>query len=58
MQHAGTMKNSMEIPQKIKTTTTKNPRYPISGHLSKEHENTNLKRYMWLCVHHSIIYNI
>ena len=40
---AATMENSMEIPQKIKTRTTKWPIYSTSGYFSKEHENTNLK---------------
>ena len=45
-EHTGTIEDNMEIPQKIKNTTTKKPSDPISGHLSKEHENTNLRRYM------------
>ena len=31
--------------------------YPTSGCLSKEYNNTNLKRYSHLYVHHDIIYN-
>ena len=31
--------------------------YPTSGCLSKEYNNTNLKRYSHLYVHHGIIYN-
>ena len=48
------MENSMEDSQKISTPVW--PSYYISGYLSEEHENTNLKRYMHPCVHCTIIY--
>ena len=52
-----TMENSMEIPQKVKTKITRWSSHDTSGHLSKEREFTNLKRYSHLYVHHGIIYN-
>ena len=47
---AATMGDSMEVPPKIKSSST-------SGYLSEEIQNTNLKRYMHAYVHCSIIYN-
>ena len=54
---AATMKNSMEVPQKIKNRTTIWPSNSTFGHLSKENKNTNSKSNMHLHVHCSIIYN-
>ena len=51
------MENSMEIPQKTKHRNTIQSNNSTSGHLSKENENTNLKRYMYHYVYCSIIYN-
>ena len=51
------MKNSMEIPQKIKSRTTIWSNYSTSGYLSEEYKNINSKRYMHPYVHRSIIYN-
>ena len=44
------MENSVEILQKIKNRTTN------AGYVSKENENINSKRYMYLSVHGTIIY--
>ena len=52
-----TMENSMEVPQKIKTRTSIWPSNFNSEYLSKGIQNTNSKRYMYTCVHCSIIYN-
>ena len=52
-----TMENSTEIPQKVKTKITKWSSHDTSGHLSKECESTNLKRYRHFYVHHGIIYD-
>ena len=46
-----TMENSVEDPQNIKNRTT------TCAYLSKENESTNSKRYMFLPVHFSMIYN-
>ena len=43
--------------KKLKNRTTLWPRNSTSGYLSKELQYTNLKRYMHLYVHCSIIYN-
>ena len=51
------MENSMEIPKKIKNTTTIRSSNSTPGYLSKENENTNLKRYVYSYGHCSIIYN-
>ena len=58
------MENSMEVPQKLKNITVKNIYITViwsinytHGYLSKENENSNLKRYMCTNVHSSIIYN-
>ena len=40
------MENGMEVPQKIKNWITIWTSNSTSEHLSKENENTNLKRYM------------
>ena len=52
-----TLENSMAFPQKIKNITTIVYSNSTSGYLSKENENTNLKRYTYPHVHCSIICN-
>ena len=54
---AATVENSMKFPQKIKNGTTVWLRDSPSGNISEETWNTNLKEYMHLYVHCSIIYN-
>uniref|UniRef100_A0A9L0RLP6 DUF1725 domain-containing protein n=1 Tax=Equus caballus TaxID=9796 RepID=A0A9L0RLP6_HORSE len=54
---AATMEKSTEISQKIKNRNTIRSSYSTSGYLSKEHKNTNSKRYMHPYVHCSIINN-
>ena len=49
------MENSLEVPQKIKTKTTIQSSNSI-GYSSKDNENTNLKRYVHVYVHCSILY--
>ena len=47
----------METPQKIEHRTLPyDPAVPLLDILSKEGRNTNLKRYLHPCVHHSVIY--
>ena len=53
---AATMENIMEVPQKIKNITTIWSSNSITGYLSEENGNTNLKTYMHPNVHSSIIY--
>ena len=53
---AATVKNSMELPQKIKNGTVLLPRDSTSENISKETGNTNLKKYMHPYVHCSVIY--
>ena len=48
------MENNMVDPQKIKTRTT---RSSTSGKIPKGNKNTNLKRYLHLRIHSSVIYN-
>ena len=51
---------TVQIPQKKKKIKNKAivlSSYSTSGYLSKEYENTNLKRYIHPYVHLSIIYN-
>ena len=43
---AATVESSMEIPQKIKNGTASGPTKSISGNISKETQNTNLKEYI------------
>ena len=43
------MENSMEVVQKLKNRTIIRSRNPTSGNLSKDNENTNLKRYLTPC---------
>ena len=47
--------NNMGMPQKLRIEL---PYNPASGGLSEEYENTNLKRYIHIYGHCSIIYNI
>ena len=47
----------MDIPQKLKVQQPQDPAISTSRHLSEEIENTNLKIYMHLYVHCSVIYN-
>ena len=54
---AATMKNSIQVPQKIKHRTTSWPSNSTSGYISEESQNTNSKRYMHPNVHCNIIYN-
>ena len=58
MQTGGaTVESRMEIPQKIKNGSAFWPSNPTSGDISEETWNTNLKDYMHLYVHSSVIYN-
>ena len=52
-----TMKNSMEVLQKIKNRATILSTNSIPGYLSEENENTNWKRYTNPNVHFSIMHN-
>ena len=54
---ATTLENSMEVPQNIKNRATRKSSNSTTGYLSKQNEDTNLKRQMHLYVHCSIIYN-
>ena len=51
------MENSMEVPQKIKNRTTIGFINSLLGIYPKKNENTNLKSYLYLHIHCSIIYN-
>ena len=51
------MENSIEITKKKKLELPYGPSNSAPGYLSEENENTNLRRYMHLCVQCSIIYN-
>ena len=51
------MENSMEGPQKTKNRATIWSNNPTTGYISKENENTYLKRYMYTNVHRGTIYN-
>ena len=51
------MENMLEVPQKIKNSTTIWSSSSTSRYLFEENENTNSKRYMHPHVHCSIIYN-
>ena len=55
---AATMKNSIEVPQNIKNRTTICSSNSISGYLSAENENINLKRYMHPNVHYTVFLRI
>ena len=50
-----TVEDSMEVLQKIENETTIWYNNSTPGHLSKENENTNSKRYLHPHVHCSII---
>ena len=52
-----TLADSMAFPRKSKNGSALGPSDSISGDLSEETQNTNLKEYMHPCVHCSIIYN-
>ena len=52
---AATMENSMEVPQKIKNSTTIWSSNPTPGHISRQ--NYNLKRHVHPYVYNSTIYN-
>ena len=54
---AATVKSSMEIPQKIKYGSAFQPSDPISGNISEETQNINLKEQKHPYVHCSTIYN-
>ena len=49
-------KTVWRVLKKLKIEPPYNPAFPLLG-IYKENENTNLKRYMHLNVHCSIIYN-
>lgn len=48
------MEDNTEDPQKVKTRAT---RSSTSGKIPKGNKNSNLKRYLHLHIHGSIIYN-
>ena len=50
------MKNSREVPQKIKDRVTMLPNNPSPGYLPEKFENIYLERYMHCYVHCSIIH--
>ncbi len=52
-----TMENSMEVPQKVKNTTTVQASNHTTGYLPKEYKNTNWKGYIHPYVYSSIIDN-
>ena len=52
-----TVKDSLEVPQKIKSRSILLSRNHTTGYLPKEYENTDLKRYMHPYVYHSIVCN-
>ena len=54
---ATTVENSMAFPQKFKTELPYEPAIPPLWNISKETQNSNLKDYVHLYVHCSIIYN-
>ena len=54
---AATVESSMEIPQKIKNEIASCPSNSISGNISKETENANLKEHTHSYVDCSVIYN-
>ena len=55
--HNTAVGNSVEFPPEIKNKTAIWSSNVISGYLSKENENTNLKRYIHTNVHWNIIYD-
>ena len=54
---AAIVENSVEIPQKVKNTTTLWSSNHTTGHLPREYKNSYLKRYMDPSVYCNIIYN-
>ena len=54
---AGTVENSMEIPQKIKNGSAFWPSNSTSGNISEGTQNANSKEHKHPYVHCSIIYN-
>lgn len=52
-----TVGNSMEMPQKVKNRTAMRSCNSTSGYLSRENQNTKLKRYLHLYAHCSSIYS-
>ena len=51
------MENNVEVPQKIKTSSTIRSSSAMAGYLLKENKNTNTERYMNCQVQGSIIYS-
>ena len=51
------MENNTEVLQKIKSRTTTQFGIFTSEYLPEENKNTNLKKYMHITVHYSIIYS-
>ena len=54
---AATVKNSIDISQKVKNKTHLRSSNRITQYLPKEYKNTNSKGYMYPNVYSSIIYN-
>ena len=54
---AATMGNSLDVPQKLKNSTSVWSSYSTFGYLSKKYEESNLNRYIQPYVHCGIIYN-
>ena len=52
-----TVESGMEVPWKIKNGSGFRPSYPISGNISEETQNANLKEHKHPYVDCSIIYN-
>ena len=52
-----TLETSMEVPEKIKNTTTQRPSNCITRYLSKAYKNANLKRPMHPNMYSSAINN-
>ena len=50
------MENSPEVPQKIENRTTVWSSSSNSGYLSKEYQNTNVKKYVQPIVYYRDIY--
>ena len=55
---AAVVKNSLEVPWKTKNRVTIWFSNPTPGHISREIQNSNLKRYTYPNVHSGTIYNI
>ena len=54
---AGTLENSMDVPQKIENRTTLQSSNCTAGYLPKEYKSTNSKGHVHPDVHSSIIHN-